>query len=433
MAAPASGGPGAAPVDTAGAPDGARPVAPGPWQVLASPVAPYYLLLGATLSLVAIGLIMVLSSSSVDSLQTSDSAYTYFYQQLVFAILGFPVAAVAMRIPTGVYKRLAGVGLVGSLLSLCLVFTSLGLEVNGNRNWLEIGQITMQPSELAKLMFVLWGASVLSRKRRRLDDFVEMLVPLVPGAVLLVGLVLLGNDLGTAMVVAMIMISLWVVAGARPRHVLAVVLPAAAMVYLLVVTSSNRLKRISVWWEGCTDVSDAYGFCYQSVHGAYALATGGWWGVGLGASRQKWDKLPMAANDFIFAVLGEELGLAGSLLVLALYGVLLYALVRIVLASPDPFVQIATAGTAAWIGGQTIVNIGTVVGLMPVIGVPLPLISSGGSALITTMIAVGVMLGFARRLPGVPEAMRARPDVVRRSLAVLPGRGADGRRNGVVR
>jgi cell division protein FtsW len=188
---------------------------------------------------------------------------------------------------------------------------------------------------------------------------------------------------------------------------------------LMVVTSPNRLARFDVWLGKDTD---PYGAARQPLHGRYALADGGWWGVGLGASREKWSWLPEAHNDFIFAILGEELGLPGTLVMLGLFCALALVCYRIVLRTKDTFVRIATAGVMAWIVCQAIINIGAVIGLLPVIGVPLPLVSYGGSSLMTSMFALGMLLSFARQEPGCREALSAKPSVVRRSLAVLPGR-----------
>jgi cell division protein FtsW len=195
------------------------------------------------------------------------------------------------------------------------------------------------------------------------------------------------------------------------------------MAVTLVATSPNRLQRFDVWLGKDTD---PYGAARQPLHGRYALADGGWWGVGLGASREKWQWLPEAHNDFIFAILGEELGLPGTLVMLGLFCALALVCYRIVLRTDDLFVRIATAGVMAWVVCQAIVNIGAVIGLLPVIGVPLPLVSYGGSSLLTTMLALGMVLSFARNEPGCAEALSARPSVVRRSLTVLAGRRGRG-------
>jgi len=195
---------------------------------------------------------------------------------------------------------------------------------------------------------------------------------------------------------------------------------SAALAAAMVVTSANRMGRIKDWiGGGCVDT---HGSCWQTTHGQYALADGGWWGVGLGASREKWSWLPAAHNDFIFAIIGEELGLPGTLVIIGLFGLLAFACYRLVLRSDDFFVRVATAGGMVWILTQAVINIGGVIGLLPVIGIPLPLVSSGGSALMATLFALGMLLSFARNEHGCREALAARPSVVRRSLAVMPMR-----------
>ena len=184
----------------------------------------------------------------------------------------------------------------------------------------------------------------------------------------------------------------------------------------LTIDSPNRMARITAWLADDCDPTDA---CYQTLHAGYGLATGGWTGVGLGQSAEKWEYLPAAHNDFIFAIVGEELGLVGTLLVLVLFTLLAFAMVRVIRRHPDPFVKVTTAAVFAWVVGQACVNIAVVIGYAPVIGVPLPLVSAGGSALIMTMAALGVLLAFARSEPGAAEALAARPSVVRRSLAVV--------------
>jgi cell division protein FtsW len=276
-----------------------------------------------------------------------------------------------------------------------------------------------------KLALVVWSATVLERKRALFHRLPHVLVPIVPVAIVLLALVLTGNDLGTAMVLMLLVGGLLFVAGAPLRVLTLATAGAAAVMVSMVTGSANRMGRVQDWLAGsaCTDY---YGTCWQTMHGKWALATGGWWGVGLGASREKWSWLPEAHNDFIFAIIGEELGLAGTLSVLALFGLLGYGLLRVVLATDDIFVKVATGGVLIWVLGQAMINIGAVLGVFPVVGVPLPLVSSGGSALITTLIALGMVLGFARRIPGAPEALAARPGMVRRSLAVLPGRSRRG-------
>ena len=394
---------------------------------LESPVTTYYLLLGATTSLLVIGLVMVLSASAVTSLQTSGSSFTIFRSQVLFAAIGVPLMAAASRIPVRIWRRLGWVLIVAALLGQALVFTPLGVSVNGNRNWVQLGGQRLQPSEGMKLALVLWGAEVLTRKRALLQRWVHAVVPLlVPVGAVGLGLVLAGHDLGTTLILLLILGALLFAAGAPARMFLSAGAAMAGLVGALVVTSPNRMQRVASWLGGtCTDTLNT---CFQSVHGKYALADGGWWGVGLGASREKWSWLPEAHNDFIFAIIGEELGLPGTLVVLGLFLVLGYACFRMVTRSDDLFVRLATAAAMAWLIGQMLVNVGAVIGMLPVIGVPLPLVSSGGSALIISLVVLGMLLAFARAEPGAADALSARAGLVRRSLAVLPGSVRVGRR-----
>jgi cell division protein FtsW len=396
----------------------------GRWSVwlarLESPLAAYYLVLGSVVALVAIGLVMVLSSSNIESYVDNDgNSYAVFSKHAMFAAFGLPLAWVASRVPIRVWKGLAWPALGVAVLSL-LAVAAVGTTVNGNRNWLAIGPITVQPSEAAKLALVVWAAAVLSRKQSLLNQVMHVLVPVVPGAFLLLALVMLGHDLGTALVLVGIVAGLLFTAGAPVRVFAGGGALAAGVIAALVFSSPNRMQRIGAW-SGRAEC-DYYDTCWQSTHGLWGLATGGWWGVGLGASREKWSWLPEAHNDYIFAVIGEELGLAGTLAVLVLFAALGIGLFRLVIASDDLFVKIATGGVLAWVLGQAVINIGTVLGVLPVIGLPLPLVSSGGSALVMALIALGMVLGFARQVPGAPEALAARPKIVHRSFAVLPRR-----------
>jgi cell division protein FtsW len=370
--------------------------------------------------LVIIGLVMVLSASSVTSYQATNSSFTVFFNQLRFAVIGLCGAFVATRLSLTTWKRLAVPLLAAAIFLQALVFVpSLGVTVNGNRNWIHLAGQQVQPSEFAKLALVLFGATVLSKKRRNLASLLHVAVPLViPAGGLLLGLVLFGGDLGTCLVLLAILAGMLFVAGVPARMFLLAGVVSVALAAAMALPSANRMGRIQSWLGGCTDPNK----CFQTIHGQYALADGGWWGVGLGASREKWMWLPEAHNDFIFAIIGEELGLPGTLVVIALFGLLAFACYRLVLRSTDFFVRVATAGVMVWILAQAVINIGSVIGLLPVIGVPLPLVSSGGSALMATLFALGMLLSFARNEPGCREALAARPGVVRRSLAVMPTR-----------
>ena len=388
---------------------------------LESPITTYYLLLGATGALVVIGLIMVFSASSVESLLADQASYAVFVRQFAFAVVGGILAAFASRLDLRWWKRLAFPILVLSIGLLAAVIP-FGKMVNGNRNWLAIGPLQFQPSEFAKLALVLVGALIFANKSARMASTMHVVLPyLVPISTVVLALVLAGHDLGTAMVFLVIIAGVLAVAGASKRLFAIGGLLGAAGVAVMVYTSSNRMGRIADFFDPACQ-SDPNGMCGQSVHGMYALADGGWWGVGLGASKEKWEWLSEAHNDFIFAIIGEELGLPGTLMILALFAVLAWACYRLVSRTQDRFVRIAGTGIMAWLIGQAIINIGAVIGLFPVIGVPLPLVSAGGSSLVTTLLALGILLSFARSEPGCKALLDARPSMLRRSLAVLPSR-----------
>ncbi|MEV0893559.1 putative lipid II flippase FtsW [Promicromonospora sp. MEB111] len=401
------------------APDRKAPDRPwlGQWN---STVTSYYLLVGTTGLLTVIGLIMVLSSSTVTSIAEGQSPYAAFLVQAQYALMGLPVLLVAAHLPIRWYKRLALPALVLALALLVAVIF-LGSIRNGQQNWLELGPFSFQPSELAKLALAVWLGTVLGRKQALLGSWSHSILPAVPGAVAVMGLVLAGGDLGTALVMGLLVAGAFLVAGV-PLSLMGLGSALAAFVvgyvFILQQGSGDRLQRIiATYGAECDETSE----CYQSLHGLFGLGTGGLWGVGLGGSREKWNYLPEAHNDFIFAVIGEELGLFGTVLVLALFAVLGLAMSRVIQRHKDPFVKVTTAAVGCWIVGQAFVNIGVVIGVLPVIGVPLPLVSAGGSALITTMAALGMVISFARTEPGAAKALAARGSVVRKSLAVLGG------------
>ncbi|MEO5608257.1 MAG: putative lipid II flippase FtsW [Ornithinibacter sp.] len=386
---------------------------------LDSPVTTYYLLVCVTAALVIFGLIMVLSASSIVSLDTTSSAYSIFLSQLVFAVIGTVALVVASRIPASGWKKLALPILVVAVVLQLLVFTPLGVAVQGNRNWIRVGPVTVQPSELIKLGLVLSGGLILGAKRKHLSSFTHVVVPwLVPLVAVAVAAVAIGHDLGTVMILGAIVAGVLFAAGIPLRWFAFAGTPFVAVVIAFVVTSPNRLGRFDVWLGRDTN---EFGAARQPLHGRYALADGGWFGLGLGASREKWGLLSEPHNDFIFAIIGEELGLPGTIAVLVLFAGLALACYRLVTRSSDFFVRVCTAGVMTWILVQALINIGAVINLLPVIGVPLPLVSSGGSSLVTTMFALGILLSFARSEPGCAEALSARPSAMRRTLAVLPG------------
>lgn len=391
-----------------------------------SPMTTYYLLLGIVSLLVGIGLVMVLSASMIVSLKENDSSFTIFLKQFAFAAIGAMALWWASGRGVSFWKRFAIPALFVSLALLALVFTPLGFGFQGNRNWIGAGPVSIQPSEIAKIGLVLAGALVLERKRELLGSIKHALIPFVlPGALLIVGLVMLGHDLGTAMVIIAIVVGMLFAAGVQLRWFAVGFGVMAVLGFIAASIGNNRMERIQVWLnpEQCAPGTDLfYGICRQSIHGRYALADGGWLGVGPGASREKWGWLSEPYNDFIFAIIGEELGLLGTLTILGLFAAFALACMRLVSRTEDFFVRVATAGICTWVLIQAIINIGAVIGMLPVIGVPLPFVSSGGSSLVTSMLAVGILLSFARGEPGCSEMIAAKPSRSRALLARFPSR-----------
>ena len=347
-----------------------------------------------TLLLVGFGLIMVLSSSSITSYVADQGFFGGFWRQATFAIIGLPLMLLAAAMPVTFWKRwawaLLGLGIVLQLL----VFTPLGVEVYGNRNWIQIGGFGAQPSEALKLALVVWIGAVLLKKEPLLGQMRHEIIPVVvPGAVVVLGLVLLGRDLGTVLIMAALVIGAMYFGGVSWKSLGVVAVGGLLAVIFFVVTSPNRMARLFGHAAGNDDYS---GLGWQPLHGLWALAGGGLFGVGLGGSKAKWSWLPAADNDYIFAIIGEELGLIGALLVIALFIALAAVLLRVISRARDRFGKAVVGGILVWIVGQAFVNIGVVIGVLPVLGVPLPLISAGGTALIACLLAMGVVISIAR-------------------------------------
>ncbi|MEU6316268.1 putative lipid II flippase FtsW [Streptomyces sp. NPDC047009] len=374
------------------------------------PLTAYYLILGGSLLITVLGLVMVYSASQITALQMSLPGSYFFRKQFLAASIGAVLLLVATRMPVKLHRALAYPILAGAVFLMVLVqVPGIGMAVNGNQNWISLGgSFQIQPSEFGKLALVLWGADLIARKqeKRLLGQWKHMLVPLVPVAFLLLGLIMLGGDMGTAIILTAILFGLLWLAGAPTRMFAGVLSVAAAIGFLLIKTSPNRMARLDC--IGATEPQAGPVDCWQAVHGIYALASGGIFGSGLGASVEKWGQLPEAHTDFIFAVTGEELGLAGTLSVLALFAALGYAGIRVAGRTEDPFVRYAAGGVTTWIIAQAVINIGAVLGLLPIAGVPLPLFSYGGSALLPTMFAIGLLIAFAREEPAARAALAMR-------------------------
>ena len=368
-------------------------------RVFKAESANYFLLLGTTLFLVVFGLIMVLSSSSVNSYLENAGFFGGLLRQGIFALVGVPLMLVVGRMPLRFWQRVAWPTLIIACLLQCLVvFTPLGVTVAHNTNWLALGSFQFQPSEAIKMALVIWLGMILAKKKDKLEDWRHVLIPVFGvggGAVMLV---MAGGDLGTVMIMAGIIFGALFFAGVRLRMLAIPLVLGSVGALLVALSSANRMTRIlSFIGKGCDDVSGTISAsCWQPLHGTWALANGGIFGVGLGNSKAKWSWLPAADNDYIFAIIGEELGLIGAIVVLGMFVLLAFGFIRIIRSSRSLQVKVTTAAVMVWVVGQALVNIGVVLGIFPVLGVPLPLISAGGTALLTTLMAIGIVLSFAR-------------------------------------
>jgi len=381
----------------------------GLWRALLDrPLTSYYLVLGITTLLLGLGLVMVQSTASVADLSAGLSPYSDFKKQLLGAAIGLPLMWVAARSSPRLYRAFAypllAVAVVG--LGLTLIH-GVGVSQNGAARWISIGGQQVQPSEIAKLALVVWGADLLARKDKlgQLADWRHMLVPLMPGTAVLCLLVMTGDDLGTTFILLVIFLALLWVIGTPGRVFGGMLILISLAMALMMVSSKYRMDRILGFLDPQGGPTGPY---MQSIQGKYALGSGGITGVGLGASGEKWGWVPESTDDYIFAILGEELGLMGTLCVTFLYGLLAFAGLRIARRVPDLFSRLAVTGITAWIVMQAVVNIGVVIGVLPITGVPLPLLSAGLSSLLVTLIALGMLMSFARLEPGAQEALAAR-------------------------
>jgi cell division protein FtsW len=404
---------------------GRRPAAPvrvertgrlqGPaW--LDGPMTSCHLVLGAAGLLLTIGLVMVFSASAIEAALADEPAWAPGVQQVIWAVLGIGAMLVALRLPAGFLRRWSPIALIGVAGMLLLVLVpGIGIRLNGARQWFDLGFAHLQPSEVAKLVFALWGAHVIALRERYLTT-TSLMVPVLPVFGVLSLLLIAEPDFGAVVSLGLVLIGLlW--AGGMPLRWFAWFLAAGAVVLAALVTfAPYRMARITSFLDPFADPTDG-GF--QAVRGMYALATGGLWGVGLGNSAMKWNLLPHAESDYIFAIIGEELGFLGCLVVVTLYGVLAYAGFRIARRSADRFVQLSCVAITVWLVGQASMNMGYVVGLLPVTGVQLPLISAGGTSLVLTLFIVGLLARFARSEPAAIEFERGR-ERSRLSRLLLP-------------
>ena len=370
-------------------------------KFLAKPVNNFYILAISALSLSVIGLIMVFSASSIHALDTRGNAVAIVLRQLTFFVISIPLAIYLSQRSLIQWRLLARFGLLISIVILLILqIPGVGKTVNGNTNWISLPFVDIQPSELAKFLLILWASYMLANQERSGKTRVNVFLLIGPGFGLVMLLVLLGRDLGTACVIAAILGGLLFVSGIELRVLGSLIAVGAIALAVLIATASYRLQRFLVVLDPFA-VEDYKNAGWQPAHSLLGLASGGIFGVGLGGSRQKWGNLAEAHTDFIFAIIGEELGLLGTLVVLALLAALIFSIFKISLRCVDPMSRYVGAGIGSWIAIQTILNVGSATSVLPVVGVTLPFVSYGGSALISLYIGLGYVFGSALRDPEV--------------------------------
>ncbi|MBP2435994.1 peptidoglycan glycosyltransferase FtsW [Microbacterium amylolyticum] len=356
------------------------------------------LILASTLALTVFGVVMNFSATTVDSIQATGNPWDQGMSHMLFAGVALVAMVVLSRFSNRWLQRLAWPAMILGIALQLLVFTPLGYESGGNRNWVRIGGFSMQPAEFLKAALAIWLGVVIYRKRDRLHRFWELVIPIFPVALLALATVMAGEDLGTVMIMAFLVMGALFFGGVRMRFLLPIIGAGIAAVFALAIVSPNRMDRImSALDPNCLE--DYQNLCYQPLHGIWALAGGGFLGAGLGNSKEKYSWLPAAADDYIFAIVGEELGLLGCAVVLLLFGILTVGIFGVIRRTDDVFVRTTAGAIGVWIIGQALVNIGVVLRLLPALGVPLPFLSSGGSSLVAVLLACGVLLALARTLP----------------------------------
>ncbi|WP_223847628.1 peptidoglycan glycosyltransferase FtsW [Bifidobacterium callitrichos] len=385
---------------------GRRPPGSQP-QSLFNPLWCYHGFRMSVLGLSVFGVIMVFSSSAVSAASSGKSPFLGSLSQAAFCIVGLIVGFILSFVPIRFYRRFGIVALGGAMALQLLTFTGLGVSQYGNTGWIRVGgSFTIQPAEFIKFALCIWLPSALIVAKRRYDRARTVkeqvkaysVVGGVYGLSLL--LVLGGKDLGTAMILLFIGIVAFLISGFPGKWMAMLVVAMSVLVVALIASSPNRRQRILAAYTECS-AADAQEICYQSMHARYAIASGGFLGLGLGNSREKWNYLPAAHNDFIFAIIGEETGFLGCAMVILIFVILGWCLLFSALQLKDRYSSMVLMCILVWLVGQAMVNIGVVVGIFPVFGVPMPFISAGGSSMIMCLAISGVAMRFMRQQPQI--------------------------------
>ncbi len=346
-----------------------------------------------TILLVFIGIIMVFSASYVQSSFKHHDAYYFLKRNVIYAILGFISMMFISNIDYTFWKKNAkAIGIVATIL-LLLVITPLGIKANGARRWLGFGGLTIQPAEIAKFATIIITAKIIEIRYDKMKSLTKGVIPVLIVPIIFFALIMCQPNMSTAGTIILVVFVMVFVAGMNMKFVIAMFGSGVAAFLVLALTSEYRLKRILSFLD---PFQDPLGNGYQVIQGLYALGSGGLFGMGLGKSQQKWFYIPEPQNDFIFAIIGEELGLVGCAIVIMLFVILVYRCVRIALKCSNVFACMMVIGIGAQIGIQAALNIAVATSSMPVTGVALPFISYGGTSLIIFMSAVGIVLNISK-------------------------------------
>ena len=374
-------------------------------KFFSKPVNNFYILAASSVSLSIIGLVMVFSASSIHSLDTKGNAVAIVLRQFIFFALSIPLAIYLSQRTLAQWRLLARFGLLISVAILAILqIPGVGKTVNGNTNWIALPFVDVQPSEIAKFLLILWASYLLANQERAGKTRINVFALITPGFMVVLALIMVGHDLGTACVVAAILGGLLFVSGVELRLLGTMAAIGAIALAGLIATAGYRAARFLVVFDPFA--ADQYKNAgWQPAHSLLGLASGGIFGVGLGGSRQKWGNLAEAHTDFIFAVIGEELGLLGTLAVLALLAALIFSIFKIALRCKDPMSRYVGSGIGCWIAIQTVLNVGSATSVLPVVGVTLPFVSYGGSALISLYLGLGYVFGSALRDPEVKNEL----------------------------
>ncbi|WP_375498170.1 putative lipid II flippase FtsW [uncultured Jatrophihabitans sp.] len=386
-------------------------------QFLDKPYASVQMLMLASVGLLLFGVLMAVSTtiSAANDDGVQGSIWGQAVKEAEFILLGLVLFWLAMRMSPRAFRVLTYPVLAIALVGLVAVLVpGVGVQINGARRWIDVGPLQVQPSEFAKFAILLWGADLLARKLQlgTLRRARHLFLPLLPGFAVIIALVMAEPDLGTTLCFMLILLGLLWMIGMPLRYFTVVLLTVAGVVALLAVAAPYRLQRLVTFTD---PFKDAKGSGYHTVEGLYALASGGFFGVGLGQGTSKYGYVPNANSDYVFAIIGEELGFIGCVAVLALFALFAYVGLRIVRRSADPFVRLAGGTATIWICGQAVINIGYVSGLLPVTGIPLPLISAGGTSLLVTFFVLGMLTCFARHERDAVNACRRAERLGRRT------------------